>query len=219
MILDVRKDNSVCASQGQFLATAKRAVCDDGVEGWSVHAWIGDRQMVSAWCDLDWFEAERVCKRLIRWLADKYGGRKMTAREKGKCAICGKAFVQSGNGLKKYCSRLCYRKANRGDRQGASLERTCAICGKVFVASRTGRKKYCSHECAAAGAKQRSYENGHYKKGARRRCGSLKSLSRPKTYAEIRAANRAHPVVAGWRGQAVAGGCAASLAAMKAVAK
>lgn len=149
-------------------------------------------------------------------------------RKEGKCEICGAVFAQSGNGLKKYCSRLCYRKANRRDRQGASLERTCAICGKVFVASGTGRKKYCSHECADEGTKRKSKENGHYKKGGRRRCyygvknrdGSITSLSRPpKTYAEIQAANRARPVASGWRGQAVAGGGAVSLAAMKAVAK
>ena len=71
MILDVQKDNSVCASQGQFLATAKPSVCADGVKGWSVHAWIGDRQMVSAWCYLDRVDAERACRLLIRWLANR----------------------------------------------------------------------------------------------------------------------------------------------------
>ena len=160
-------------------------------------------------------------------------------RKEGKCEICGAVFVQSGNGLKKYCSRLCYKKASkardrannyyRGNRQGCtSPERTCAICGKVFVSSATGRKKYCSYECAAEGAKRKSKENGYYKRGARRRCcygfgnrdGFITPLSRShKTYAEIRAENRARPIVAGWRGQAVAGGCAVSLSAVKAVAK
>ena len=69
MMLDVF-NGYVSAQQGPFLATAKRSSGADG-DGWAVHAYIGDRQMVSAWCDLARFEAERACKLLIRWLANR----------------------------------------------------------------------------------------------------------------------------------------------------
>lgn len=69
MMIDIQ-DRSVSASQGQILATAKRSSGMDG-DGWAVHAWIGDRQMVSAWCQLDRYDAERACRLLVRWLANR----------------------------------------------------------------------------------------------------------------------------------------------------
>ena len=70
MILDVQ-DKSVSAKMGEYLATAKVTTCEDGVKGWAVHAWIGDRQMVSAWCQLDHTDAVRACRLLVRWLANR----------------------------------------------------------------------------------------------------------------------------------------------------
>ena len=70
MILDVQ-DRAVSAKMGDYLATAKVTTCEDGVKGWAVHAWIGDRQMVSAWCQLDRCDADRACRLLVRWLANR----------------------------------------------------------------------------------------------------------------------------------------------------
>lgn len=75
MILNVQ-DKSVSAKMGDYYATAVARTCEDGViGGWAVHAWNGDRQMVSAWCQLDRHDAVRACKLLVRWLAN------MTAME------------------------------------------------------------------------------------------------------------------------------------------
>lgn len=71
MMIDIQ-DRSVCAKMGDYLATAVARTCEDGViGGWAVHAWIGDRQMVSAWCQLDRYDAERACRLLVRWLANR----------------------------------------------------------------------------------------------------------------------------------------------------
>ena len=71
MILDVQ-DKSVRAKMGDYYATAVARTCEDGViGGWAVHAWNGDRQMVSAWCQLDRHDAVRACKLLVRWLENR----------------------------------------------------------------------------------------------------------------------------------------------------
>lgn len=94
----------------------------------------------------------------------------------------------------------------------------CAICGKEFIPSGRGRRKYCSLECADEAERQKAkLRDGRRAKrtacyGVRNRDGSFAPLSRPpKTYAEIQAANRAHPIKTGWRGQPRAGGKSASI--------
>ena len=57
---------------GDYYATAVARTCEDGViGGWAVHAWNGDRQMVSAWCQFDQVDAIRACRLLLRWLANR----------------------------------------------------------------------------------------------------------------------------------------------------
>lgn len=75
----------------------------------------------------------------------------------------------------------------------------CKTCGKPFAARR--RALYCSVACKS---KARYYSQAG--KAARFARGSYKWLTRPKTYAEIKADNRGNPAKAGWRGRPVAGG-------------
>ncbi len=88
----------------------------------------------------------------------------------------------------------------------------CAICGRVFSPAGRGCRKYCSLECAAEAEKRQQKSRDRRARnrvlcGVRKRDGSIVPLARrPKTYAEIQAANRANPLKAGWRGQPRAGG-------------
>lgn len=108
--------------------------------------------------------------------------------------------------------------------KAAGRKKTCEICGREFIAACRGGKKYCSRECAKEAEKRQEDARGKRRRkttcGVRKRDGSIVPRSRPaKTYAEIQAANRARPIVSGWRGRAVAGGGAVSVAAVKAGAK
>ena len=108
--------------------------------------------------------------------------------------------------------------------KAAGRKKTCEICGREFIAACRGGKKYCSRECAKEAEKRQADARGKRRRkttcGVRKRDGSIVPRSRPaKTYAEIRAANMERPIASGWRGQAVAGGGAVSLAAVKGAAQ
>ena len=101
------------------------------------------------------------------------------------------------------------------------MTKICQYCKCEFESGRRGRPpKFCSRECANMHARKRNFE----KREARakelgitveellKRSRSLKNrikidpgrhytskMKRPKTYREIRAYNKAHPLVEGWR--------------------
>lgn len=70
----------------------------------------------------------------------------------------------------------------------------CKVCGKPFAAKR--KAMYCSVACKSKA--QYHSTSGKKSRFARMRC---KWRIKPKTYAEIKEHNEAHPIVSGWRGQ------------------
>ena len=78
----------------------------------------------------------------------------------------------------------------------------CLVCGTVFESYRT-TARFCSWDC------QKEYNREHRKEYEReyyRQNVENTRKKRPKTYAEIKAYNRKHPIREGWRGQQVLGG-------------
>ena len=113
------------------------------------------------------------------------------------CPVCGITF-EASHGRTKYCSLKCrHKELNRlAAVKAAAAKRTCMICGKPLVRKKW---KFCSDKCAREGARNlesRKRIKYEYKKPKKH----------VPTYAEIRAANRAHPIKSGWRGQPRAGG-------------
>jgi hypothetical protein len=114
------------------------------------------------------------------------------------CEICGMSF--SGTEATKYCSRECLRKAMKkryreqywqGKRSAdgrKAVEAVCFYCGKTFRKSETSPRRFCTREC-----------NELHQSG-------IPFRPPPKSYAEIKAANRAAKVESGWRGRKVSGG-------------
>lgn len=81
------------------------------------------------------------------------------------CPVCGKKFNRVSRNNQKYCSKLCYRKAQLINKKvlkkqkSKVYEMTCPICGTIFSTTYS-YKKYCSPRCANKAkrlkAKQRS---------------------------------------------------------------
>ena len=106
------------------------------------------------------------------------------------------------------------------------MKKTCKWCKCDFEPTH-GLQRFCSPECRRMARRKRDFERSVRltterrelglscaEQRARRACGAM-GTSRPtkwerkpraKTYAEIKAHNRANPIAAGWRGQAVTGG-------------
>lgn len=103
-----------------------------------------------------------------------------------KCLICGKEFAPK-NWCQRYCSPECYIENRR--RQSAKRvfrKIKCERCGRELTTTSKAEKVLC-RDCSRA------------KKG--------KPVShRQKSYAEIRAYNRANPLKSEYRGQRC-GGC------------
>lgn len=77
----------------------------------------------------------------------------------------------------------------------------CLNCGREFSVDGPGHPpKYCSLECNEEYMKQhrKEYEREYYRRYIARK---RKNLVRLKTYDEIKAYNRKHPIPEGWRGQ------------------
>ena len=104
------------------------------------------------------------------------------------------------------------------------MTKICEMCWAQFETTHK-EVRFCSKECAGMAHRKLNQEKREAKakelgvtleelaKMMRRgRVGlsnqpkHYKYKNRPKTYKQIRAANRAHPIVAGWRGQIVMGG-------------
>lgn len=73
-------------------------------------------------------------------------------KEKRKCAVCSKEFLERRSVMKSCCSREClsqYRKRNR-------VKINCIVCGKErIVPASKSKSKTCSRECFAKEASRR----------------------------------------------------------------
>ncbi len=102
------------------------------------------------------------------------------------------------------------------------MTKTCKWCKCEFEAEHV-RVRYCSPECARMALRKQHFEANQkvkeeckrlgitYKEywashAAKRRPAFKPGKPAPKSYAEIAAANRRHPLADGWRGQVVHGG-------------
>ena len=100
------------------------------------------------------------------------------------------------------------------------MKKICEWCKCEFNAKRAAAR-FCSRKCDGMARRKATFEHREAKakalgitveelaRMARRQKRGIhwkRDMKRPKTYREIRAANRKHPIVAGWRGQPVMGG-------------
>ena len=88
-------------------------------------------------------------------------------KSKSVCKNCGKEFTAYPYKIKigcgKYCSRACFLKSNRGEKnihwKGGDKIHICQTCGKEFVVTyskdKYGWGKYCSAECMSIGFSER----------------------------------------------------------------
>lgn len=118
------------------------------------------------------------------------------------CAFCGKNF-ESRVAHAKFCSKLCQGRFFRAKERDEYWEKkvtesprkivsvVCRYCGKPFRKPETSTRRFCTSECNEL-----------------HQCG-IPFRPPPKSYAEIKAANRAAKVESGWRGHKVSGGGAA----------
>ena len=102
------------------------------------------------------------------------------------------------------------------------MTKICEYCTCEFKPHHS-KSRYCSHECASMARRKLTFEK--YEAEAARLGITIDALKKrirrgrqailmakkpkpkiPKTYAEIKAYNRAHPIVTGWRGGGVLGG-------------
>lgn len=69
------------------------------------------------------------------------------------CPICGKKFIRVSRNNQKYCSKLCYRKAQNDQKRARDHEKKlkyhkiCPVCSTEFDTTYS-YKKYCSKICA-----------------------------------------------------------------------
>lgn len=115
------------------------------------------------------------------------------------CAFCGKNF-ESRVAHSKFCSKSCQGRFFRTKQRDEYWEKkvaqspkeivsaVCPHCGKTFRKSKTSTRRFCTSECNEL-----------------HQCG-IPFRPPPKSYAEIKAANRAAKVESGWRGRKVSGG-------------
>ncbi len=138
------------------------------------------------------------------------------------CRVCGRRIAgHEGKGRPFwYCSVACQKAARRergraarakAREENAARPKTCPICGTRFC-TKDGRRmrKYCSPACARVGRlaqfrafydrirKPKRPEVSPVAERARERAG-LPPVKQPKTYAEIRAENRARRTADGWK--------------------
>lgn len=105
------------------------------------------------------------------------------------------------------------------------MTKICKYC-KCEFETKHGEVRFCSVQCAGMARRKRNFEKREarakelgitvdelVKMTKRGRMGlrpaqpnHYKYTKRPKTYREIRTYNKAHPLVAGWRGAPVMGG-------------
>ena len=104
------------------------------------------------------------------------------------------------------------------------MTKICEYCKCVFDTTRRDAR-YCSIQCSGMALRKRNFLKREararelgitveelIRRIKRGRVGLRDSMpkrykiKRPKSYAEIRAANRRHPIAAGWRGAPVMGG-------------
>lgn len=106
------------------------------------------------------------------------------------------------------------------------MKRTCQYCKTEFVTAHK-EQRFCSRECQRMYKRRLLFErdeqlaarmgitleelrrmrkSGAFSKNKQKDNPFAKWLKRPRTYAEIRAANRRRQIEAGWRGQVVMGG-------------
>lgn len=75
------------------------------------------------------------------------------SRDVRVCPVCGKKFNRVSRNNQKYCSKLCYRKAQLMNKKVSKkqkskvYEKMCPICGNSFSTTYS-YKKYCSPTCA-----------------------------------------------------------------------
>lgn len=107
-----------------------------------------------------WLKGKEQLDKIADTVESKYGEKQEALRSEGVsrdvrvCPICGKKFNRVSRNNQKYCSKLCYRKAQtiykKDWRRHPSkvYNRVCPICGIVF-ATTYSNKKYCSPKCAS----------------------------------------------------------------------
>ena len=99
------------------------------------------------------------------------------------------------------------------------MKKICEWCKCEFTAR--PRQKFCSRRCTDMAQRKRNHERREARAKAlgitveelvnlsyrnKVRINPCRTRSGPKSYREIKAANRRHPIAAGWRGTPVIGG-------------